>query len=102
VLAGDMPGAVAIATLAWDRLIVNPLPGPRSAADLTGLDGRRGYDLVTAASRPVPPAGSTLPRLASELPLPLILARSNRRRGRHPSAARGGGWRPWCHSRPVG
>ncbi len=64
---------VGIATLAWDRLIVDPLPGPRSAADFTGLEPRLGYRLVTPETRPIPPAGSTLPRLSRELPLPLVL-----------------------------
>src|SRR6266516_145515 len=75
VLGSAVPGTepVGIATLAWDRLIVDPLPGPRSAEDFTGLDERDGYHLVTPATQPVPPAGSTLPRLAGELPLPLVL-----------------------------
>src|SRR2546423_3770665 len=75
VLANAIPGieGVGIATLAWDRLIVDPLPGPRSTADFTGLDVRDGYFLVTPDTRPLPPAGSTLPRLVAELPLPLVL-----------------------------
>ena len=75
VLANAVPGieGVGIATLAWDRLIVDPLPGPRAAADFTSLDVRGGYFLVTPDTRPLPPAGSTLPRLAAELPLPLVL-----------------------------
>ena len=37
VLANAVPGieGVGIATLAWDRLIVDPLPGPRSVSDFT-------------------------------------------------------------------
>ena len=75
VLANAVPGtnAVGIATMAWDRLIVDPLPGPRAAADFTSLDVRGGYFFVTPDTRPLPPAGSTLPRLAAELPLPLVL-----------------------------
>lgn len=74
VLASRAPGeVVGIATLAWDRLIVDPLPGPRAASDFTGLDTRPGYLIVTADCRPIPPAGSTLPRLAAELHLPLVL-----------------------------
>jgi hypothetical protein len=65
--------AVGIATMAWDRLIIDPLPGPRSAADFRALEKRRGWWRVTPHSRPVAPAGSTLPRLAGEIPLPLVL-----------------------------
>jgi hypothetical protein len=75
VLGNAVPDTqpVGVATLAWDRLIVDPLPGPRTAADFAGLDERDGYFVVTPNTRPVPPAGSTLPRLASELPIPLVL-----------------------------
>jgi hypothetical protein len=74
MLASLSPGdVVGVATLAWDRLIVDPLPGPRSAGDFIGLEARGGYHLVTANTRPIPPAGSTLPRLAGELALPLVL-----------------------------
>ncbi|GAB7043973.1 MULTISPECIES: DUF1152 domain-containing protein [Catenuloplanes] len=73
-MAGFAPdGAVGIATLAWDRLIIDPLPGPRGAADFTGLHRHTGWWQVMPGSRPIAPAGSTLPRLAAELPLPLIL-----------------------------
>ena len=65
--------AVGIATLAWDRLIVDPLPGPRSAGDFTGLVAKQGYQIVTPGTRPIPPAGSALPRLAGELQLVLVL-----------------------------
>jgi hypothetical protein len=65
--------AVGIATLAWDRLIIDPLPGPRSVTDFTDLEAHDGYFMVTSGSHPIPPAGSTLPRLAAELPLPLVL-----------------------------
>ncbi|MEU4162948.1 DUF1152 domain-containing protein [Actinoplanes sp. NPDC026670] len=65
--------AVGIATMAWDRLIIDPLPGPRSAADFRALRARQGWWQVTPHSRPIAPAGSTLPRLAAEIPLPLVL-----------------------------
>jgi hypothetical protein len=57
-----------IATFAWDRLMVDPLPGPRSTSDFEGLRriDERNYE-ITGATRPIPPAGSTLPRLASEV-----------------------------------
>jgi hypothetical protein len=65
--------AVAIATMAWDRLLIDPLPGPRSAADFTRLESRQGWWQVTSHSRPIAPAGSTLPRIAGEIPFPLVL-----------------------------
>lgn len=57
-----------IATFAWDRLIFDPLPGPRCAADFEGL--RRLTPLnfgIEPATTARPPAGSTLPRLAAEI-----------------------------------
>lgn len=70
----DDGGPAIIATYAWDRLAVDPLPGPRSAADFTGLEpiGRHNY-AITPASRPRPPSGSTLPRLAGDLADTLVL-----------------------------
>jgi hypothetical protein len=38
-----------------------------------GLHRRNGWWLITSGSRPVAPAGSTLPRLATEIPFPLAL-----------------------------
>src|SRR5262245_47827443 len=63
-----------IATYAWDRLLIDPLPGPRSPDDFAGLSrvSKRSY-AVTADSRPIPPAGSTLPRLSADLGIPLII-----------------------------
>lgn len=63
-----------IATYAWDRLSIDPLPGPRGHAnfvDLVAL-GPATY-AVQATSRARPPAGSTLPRLASALRAPIVL-----------------------------
>ncbi|MEU6240766.1 DUF1152 domain-containing protein [Streptomyces sp. NPDC047024] len=67
-LYGDTEPLV-IFTYAWDRLLVDPLPGPRGARDFTGLvDLTPSVSAVPAEARPIAPAGSTLPRLASELP----------------------------------
>jgi hypothetical protein len=67
-LYGDDTPAV-ILTYAWDRLLIDPVPGPRSAADFTGLEPiTPGVWKVPAEARPVAPAGSTLPRLAAALP----------------------------------
>ncbi|WP_329146079.1 DUF1152 domain-containing protein [Streptomyces niveus] len=72
-LYGDADPAV-IFTYAWDRLLIDPLPGPRGPADFTGLRPlTRSVQAVPADARPVAPAGSTLPRLAAELPQTLAL-----------------------------
>ncbi|ACV76892.1 DUF1152 domain-containing protein [Nakamurella multipartita] len=66
------PGPATIATFSWDRLIVDPLPGPRSFSNFKGLEtvGRLEH-VVTPRTRPIPPAGSTLPPLARDLVGPL-------------------------------
>ncbi|MGW5333539.1 DUF1152 domain-containing protein [Streptomyces bauhiniae] len=66
-LYGDEDPAV-IFTYAWDRLLIDPLPGPRGASDFTGLTRLTpSVWAVTPETKPIPPAGSTLPRLAAEL-----------------------------------
>nr|WP_208034382.1 DUF1152 domain-containing protein [Streptomyces cyanogenus] len=67
-LYGDEDQAV-ILTYAWDRLLIDPVPGPRGAGDFTGLQQiTPAVSAVPAEARPIAPAGSTLPRLAAELP----------------------------------
>ncbi|MGI5411266.1 DUF1152 domain-containing protein [Streptomyces chartreusis] len=67
-LYGDEDQAV-ILTYAWDRLLVDPVPGPRGPSDFTGLEPiTSSVCAVPAEARPIAPAGSTLPRLAAELP----------------------------------
>ncbi|MFF4048903.1 DUF1152 domain-containing protein [Streptomyces chartreusis] len=67
-LYGDEDPAV-ILTYAWDRLLVDPVPGPRGVHDFTGLEQLTpSVSTVPAEARPIAPAGSTLPRLAAELP----------------------------------
>ncbi|MGW3957619.1 DUF1152 domain-containing protein [Streptomyces sp. NPDC004752] len=67
-LYGDEDQAV-ILTYAWDRLLIDPLPGPRGTDDFTGLEPLTPTVWkVPAEARPIAPAGSTLPRLAAELP----------------------------------
>ncbi|MGI5397976.1 DUF1152 domain-containing protein [Streptomyces sp. CA-135486] len=62
-------GPAVILTYAWDRLLIDPVPGPRGPANFTGLRPlTRSVQAVPADARPVAPAGSTLPRLAAELP----------------------------------
>ncbi|MER5297994.1 DUF1152 domain-containing protein [Streptomyces lasiicapitis] len=58
-----------ILTYSWDRLIVDPVPGPRCPADFNGL--RQLTPHVWAVPGTVtlkPPHVATLPRLAAELP----------------------------------
>lgn len=72
-LYGDGDQAV-IFTYAWDRLLVDPVPGPRGPENFTGLEQLTpAVWVVPADARPIAPAGSTLPRLATELPHTLAL-----------------------------
>ncbi len=67
----DDPGGepAVILSYSWDRLIVDPCPGPRGAAGFTGLRRLTPHVYaVPADAVPVPPGGATLPRLARELP----------------------------------
>lgn len=58
-----------ILTYAWDRLLIDPLPGPRGANSFTGLERLTpAVSTVLTDAHPIAPAGSTLPRLAAELP----------------------------------
>ncbi|MGW3934433.1 DUF1152 domain-containing protein [Streptomyces phaeochromogenes] len=67
-LYGDGEQAV-ILTYAWDRLLIDPVPGPRGPDNFTGLEQLTpAVWTVPADARPIAPAGSTLPRLAAELP----------------------------------
>ncbi|MFF9121154.1 DUF1152 domain-containing protein [Streptomyces massasporeus] len=66
-LYGDEDQAV-ILTYAWDRLLIDPVPGPRGPDNFTGLQPLTPTVwAVPAEARPIAPAGSTLPRLAAEL-----------------------------------
>ncbi|QQM41523.1 DUF1152 domain-containing protein [Streptomyces liliifuscus] len=67
-LYGDEEQTV-ILTYAWDRLLIDPVPGPRGLDNFTGLEQLTpAVWTVPADARPIAPAGSTLPRLAAELP----------------------------------
>jgi hypothetical protein len=67
-------GPPVVMTFSWDRLMIDPLPGPRTAADFSGLcEVAPGLFEILASTRPIPPAGSSLPRLAAELPARLFL-----------------------------
>ncbi|MEU6477932.1 DUF1152 domain-containing protein [Streptomyces sp. NPDC047017] len=57
-----------ILTYAWERLVVDPVPGPRRPSDFTGtVPAGPTLRLVTPDSAARPPAGSLLPRLAADL-----------------------------------
>ncbi|MGW1976091.1 DUF1152 domain-containing protein [Streptomyces sp. NPDC001889] len=63
-----------VLTYAWDRLLVDPVPGPRGPGDFRGLrEMVPGVHAVTAESVAIAPAGSALPRLARDLPETLAL-----------------------------
>ena len=63
-----------IATYSWDRLIVDPLPGPRRPSDFVGLERMGEWNYRVKPTTSVrPPAASTLPRLAGELEVNLYL-----------------------------
>ncbi|MBL7487881.1 DUF1152 domain-containing protein [Frankia sp. AgB1.9] len=65
---------VAILTYAWERLRVDPLPGPRCASDFSGLQPLGGLNARILPSTTVnPPSGSTLSRLARSIETPLLL-----------------------------
>ncbi len=57
----------AIATYAWERLAVDPRPGPRGVGDFEDLRRLGPSYAVTSRTRVRPPSRSTLPRLAGEI-----------------------------------
>ena len=84
-----------ILTFSWDRLMIDPLPGPRSADDFTGLiELSPGLFEVLPGSTPKPPAGSSLPRLAGELDSRILLLDPSR------GAVGNGGADSGCLNRP--
>ena len=65
-LGGRDPAVIA--TYAWERLAVDPVPGPRGADDFVGLERLgQGTYAITPTTTPKTPSGSTLPRLAAEI-----------------------------------
>jgi hypothetical protein len=65
---GMEPRDALIATLAWERLIIDPTPGPRSPAEFSGLStlGHQNVEIVDATELATP-GTSMLPRLRREL-----------------------------------
>ena len=75
-LAGHllMTGPPVIMTYSWDRLMIDPRPGPRIAAEFTGLRQLAPHVLQVVPSTALTGPGiSSLPRLAAELPAELLL-----------------------------
>lgn len=75
-LAGQLQTTrpAVIMTYSWDRLMIDPRPGPRAAADFTGLHELAPHVLQVVSSTALTgPGMSSLPRLAAELPATLLL-----------------------------
>ncbi|PPK69790.1 DUF1152 domain-containing protein [Actinokineospora auranticolor] len=71
VAAGEAP---CVATFSWDRVIYDPVPGPRGVTDFTGLrTPAADCHEIVGATTARPPARSTIPRLAAELPARFFL-----------------------------
>jgi hypothetical protein len=67
-------GGAVIFTYAWDRAVRDGVPGPKGAGDFVGLlPMTPGVFTVPGGARAVPPARSTVPRLAVELPYTFAL-----------------------------
>lgn len=76
VIASAMPDleVSAVLTYSWDRLMIDPTPGPRSVADFDGLISLSGSVAEIPATASLRTGGrSTIPRLAQHLSLPLLL-----------------------------
>lgn len=68
VHAATSTGRAHLLTYSWDRLVLDPVPGPRDPSWFQDLEpvGTHNYR-VLPTSAVDPPAGSSLPRLAREL-----------------------------------
>ncbi|MGY0387929.1 DUF1152 domain-containing protein [Nocardioides sp. WG-D5] len=61
-------GPALISTCAWERLRIDPVPGPRSRSDFAGLRSVGGVRAeVMPTSDTLPPGRSVLPRLAGDV-----------------------------------
>jgi hypothetical protein len=68
------PQDVVIATWAWERLMVDPVPGPRRPDDFQALGDYQGRSIeVVQGTRPPDGARSDLPRLRTELGQRIVL-----------------------------
>lgn len=67
ILDPNGEGPALISTCAWERLRIDPVPGPRPLSGFTGLGEVGGSAVeVLASSDTLPPGRSMLPRLAAE------------------------------------
>ncbi|MFI6776677.1 DUF1152 domain-containing protein [Nocardia sp. NPDC050412] len=75
MLADKMPalGVAAIMSYSWDRLMIDPAPGPRTWADFQGLIDHGGVSEVPSTAVLRADGKSTLPRLAEHFAQPLLL-----------------------------
>lgn len=70
----DPESPAHVATYSWDRLLIDPVPGPRGRDGFTGLiEHAPNVAQIVPETTAVPNGGSTLPRLAKELPAHLYL-----------------------------
>ncbi|GAA0244970.1 DUF1152 domain-containing protein [Cryptosporangium japonicum] len=74
LLHDDPTTRPVILTYAWERLILDPVPGPRSVDDFDGLgQDVPGIAEILATTKARPPARSPLPRLTTTLDARLFL-----------------------------
>jgi hypothetical protein len=67
LLAPDEDGPALVSTCAWERLRIDPVPGPRRRTDFQNLAPLAGVAAeVTDRSDTLPPGRSSLPRVAAE------------------------------------
>ncbi|MBF6240485.1 DUF1152 domain-containing protein [Nocardia otitidiscaviarum] len=66
-------GVTAILTYSWDRLLIDPTPGPRTAADFDGLIDRGGVMQVPPTASLRTGGHSTIPHVAHCIPQPVLL-----------------------------
>ena len=64
---GLTPDDAIIATVAWERLLIDPVPGPCPLSEFVGLQEAAGTFEVLPTTTTRPPRGSLLPRLRAEL-----------------------------------
>ncbi|NYI75584.1 DUF1152 domain-containing protein [Nocardioides panzhihuensis] len=74
VLEPDAGSRALVSTCAWERLRIDPVPGPRSRGDFIGLrliDGVRAE--ISTSADTLPSGRSVLPRLAGDVDARLVL-----------------------------